>query len=138
MTIEEQLILHEGLRLKAYKDLTGHLTIGVGRNLDAVGISREEAMLLLKNDLLQVRGELASKLPSWEQLNPYRKRALIDMAFNLGVGGLLKFKKMLVAVERGNYEQVSIEILNSKWALQVGKRAQRLALMMRTGSPIKV
>ena len=139
MNIEEQLILHEGLRLKPYRDtIKGHLTIGVGRNLDVTGITRDEAIHLLRNDLVRVRRELSAALPFFTRLSPIRRQVLIDMAFNLGTRGLLKFKKMLAAIDRGDYEIASIEMLSSKWATQVGKRAQRLALMIRLGIAVAV
>ena len=139
MNIEKQLILHEGLRLKPYRDtIKGHLTIGVGRNLDTTGITRDEAIHLLRNDLVRVRRELSAALPFFTRLSPIRRQVLIDMAFNLGTRGLLKFKKMLAAIDRGDYEIASIEMLSSKWATQVGKRAQRLALMIRLGIAVAV
>lgn len=139
MNIEKQLILHEGLRLKPYRDtIKGHLTIGVGRNLDTTGITRDEAIHLLRNDLVRVRRELSAALPFFTRLSPIRRQVLIDMAFNLGTQGLLKFKKMLAAIDRGDYEIASIEMLSSKWATQVGKRAQRLALMIRLGIAVAV
>ncbi len=139
MNIEEQLILHEGLRLKPYRDtIKGHLTIGVGRNLDTTGITRDEAIHLLRNDIVRIKKELAESFPFFVRLHPTRRQVLIDMAFNIGVKGLGKFKKMMAAIEKRNYETASIEMLDSKWAAQVGKRAQRLALMMHLGIAVAV
>lgn len=132
-SIEEQLVLHEGLRLKPYRDTVGKLTIGVGRNLDDVGITRAEALFLLRNDVEEVRTQL-ERYPWYTQLDPVRQKVLIDMAFNLGIGGLMQFRKMLAALEAGDYGKTADEMLDSKWARQVGKRAQRLAEMMRTGA----
>lgn len=133
MTLRDQLLLHEGLRLKPYRDTLGHWTIGAGRNLDAKGISRIEALIMLDNDIYEAKRDLFEALPWAEQLDEVRQRVLIDMTFNLGIGGLLKFKRMLAAVEAGDYATASLEMLNSRWAAQTGTRATRLARWMRTG-----
>ena len=130
--IEEQLVLHEGLKLNPYRCPAGKLTIGVGRNLEDKGISMAEALFLLRNDVEEVRTQL-ERYPWYTQLDPVRQKVLIDMAFNLGIGGLMQFRKMLAALEAGDYGKTADEMLDSKWARQVGKRAQRLAEMMRTG-----
>ena len=127
------LITHEGLRLKPYRDTVGKLTIGVGRNLDDVGITEEEALYLLTNDIKRVLDFLKGKLPYWNEFTETRKMALVDMCFNLGPGGFLSFKKMLASLENGDYEQAAREMLDSKWARQVGRRAEKLAEMMRKG-----
>ena len=130
--IEEQLILHEGLRLKPYRCTAGKLTIGVGRNLDDKGISKEEALFLLRNDIATVTTQL-QKYDWYINADPIRQKVLVDMAYNLGVGGLLKFRKMIAALERGDYEGAADQMLDSRWAEQVGYRAVRLAEMMRSG-----
>lgn len=130
--IEKQLEKHEGLRLKPYKDCVGKLTIGIGRNLDDKGITKEEARYLLKNDIEQVRKKLM--LYAWfRKLNGVRQKVLEDMSFNLGFHGLMNFKKTIKAIKCGNYSKAADEMLDSKWAGQVGQRARRLAKMMRTG-----
>lgn len=136
-TIEEQLILHEGLRLKPYKCPAGYLTIGVGRNLETKGISREEALFLLRNDIKEIERAL-SKYDWYTKLDPIRQKVLIDMCFNLGLAGLLQFRRMITALNLGDYETAADEMLASKWAKQVGARAQRLAQMMRTGQDYQV
>lgn len=135
--IEEQLILHEGLRLKPYKCPAGYLTIGVGRNLETKGISREEALFLLRNDIKEIERAL-SKYDWYMKLDPIRQKVLIDMCFNLGLAGLLQFRRMITALISGDYETAADEMLASKWAKQVGARAQRLARMMRTGQDYQV
>jgi len=130
--IEEQLVLHEGLRLDPYHCTAGKLTIGVGRNLDDVGISRDEAMLLLQHDIERVKVPL-EKLPWFNSLDPVRQKVIVDMAFNLGYAGLMGFKRTIAAIERKDYASASYEMMNSRWARQVGRRASRLAEMMATG-----
>lgn len=127
-----QLKLHEGVKLKPYRCTAGKLTIGVGRNLDDVGISMEEADLLLKNDIANVMRRCIG-LTFWSELSENRKIVIIDMVFNLGWTRFLGFKKTIDLISKGKYEQASIEMLNSAWAKQVGKRAETLAKMMRQG-----
>jgi lysozyme len=132
-SIVEQLIKHEGIRYKPYRDTVGKLTIGVGRNLDDVGLSDDEVQYLLINDIKKVQDQLNQKLPWWSQLNPVRQKVLLDMAFNMGIDGLLGFKNTLGMIQRGDYAGAAQGMLASKWAKQVGKRAERLAKMMETG-----
>lgn len=132
-TVDELLIYHEGLRLKPYTDAGNKLTIGVGRNLEDSGITRDEALLLLHNDIDRVTNALDQKLPWWKSLSDVRKKVLISMAFNLGVGGLLKFSGMLSALQDGDYSTAAEHMLASKWASQVGTRAIELAYMMENG-----
>ncbi len=128
-----QLRLHEGERLKPYRCTAGKLTIGVGRNLEDRGITRDESAMLLSNDIGAMETELLRALPWVTQLNEVRQRVLVDMAFNMGVLGLLNFKRTLATIQAGNYQQAATMMLDSKWAKQVGQRAERLARMMATG-----
>lgn len=129
-TIEDQLILHEGLRLKPYRCTENKLTIGVGRNIEERGITATEAMFLLKNDIEAVEKEL-SRFAWFTKQDEIRRRVLIDMGF-MGVPRLLGFKKMIQALGADDYEKAAAEMLDSKWSRQVGGRAVRLAAMMRT------
>jgi lysozyme len=133
MTLEEQLIRDEALRLKPYKDSVGKLTIGVGRNLDDVGISQQEAMDLLANDIDNASAQLRTRLPWTISLDEVRRAALVNMAFNLGIGGLMQFHHFLAALEAGNYKLAASEMLESLWAKQVGPRAHRLSIQIETG-----
>ncbi len=131
--LKVQLVKHEGLRLKPYRDPVGKLTIGVGRNLDDTGLRSDEVQLMLDNDIAEVEESLALALPFWSQLDDARQRVLTNMAFNLGTLGLLKFKRTLAHVAAGEYHAAADEMLNSTWAKQVGNRALELSAMMRTG-----
>jgi lysozyme len=128
-----QLRLHEGERLKPYRCTAGKLTIGVGRNLEDRGITADESAMLLANDIAAVEQELQRALPWVAKLDEVRQRVLLDMAFNLGIVGLLNFKRTLAAVEAGQYQQAATMMLDSRWAGQVGQRAERLSRMMATG-----
>lgn len=123
---------HEGLRLKVYKCTAGKNTIGYGRNLDDVGISADEAEFLLKHDLENAEID-AKRFPVYEKLNQVRKDVLIEMVFNLGYSRLSGFKKMFAALERKDYDGAANEMLDSKWARDVGERARTLAYFMRIG-----
>lgn len=143
--IIKQITLHEGVRLKPYDDATGNelrsghelvgkLTIGVGRNLTDVGVTREEAGFLLGNDIALVKALLLVHAPWYTALSDVRRAVLIDMCFNMGWQRLSTFVDMLDAVKRGFYETAAEAMLDSTWAQQVGARATRLSLMMRTGT----
>ncbi len=131
--IKDDLKRDEGLKLKPYKCTANKLTIGYGRNLDDVGISEEEAETMLINDIHNVMSDLDMFIPWWVNISDNRKRAILNMAFNLGITRLMKFKNMLKALRNGDYEIASIEALNSKWADQVGSRAHRIAKLIEEG-----
>ena len=130
--LEALLRRHEGERLKPYLDTTGHWTIGVGRNLTDVGITADESAVLLRNDVARTRLAVCRAWPWVEQLDPVRQAVVLDMAFNLGVGGLKQFKRTLALLQKGRWEAAADAMLDSLWAQQVGARAQRLAQMVRT------
>jgi lysozyme len=128
-----QLRLHEGERLKPYRCTAGKLTIGIGRNLEDRGITAEESAYLLGNDIDHHWRELLRALPWVASLDSVRQRVLLDMAFNLGITGMLGFKNTLATIQAGNYQRGAEMMLQSKWAGQVGQRAVRLSRMMATG-----
>jgi len=128
--LKDQLILHEGLKLKPYKCTAGKITIGVGRNIEDIGITEDEARALLDNDILRVAQELDNGLPWWRDLSDVRQRVLLDMAFNLGTPTLMKFKNTLGLIEAGDFVGASEEMLRSRWAEQVGQRALTLSKAM--------
>lgn len=128
----EQLELHEGLRLKPYKDTVGKWTIGIGRNLDDKGITQGEARMMLNNDIDEFVRKLESNIPVYNRLSDCRQNVLVNMAFNMGIGGLKTFRNMLNCLQVADYHGAAKEMLNSKWAEQVGNRALELAEQMRT------
>ena len=126
-----QLTVHEGTRLSPYYCTAGKLTIGVGRNLDDLGITEVEAQFLLKNDYQRVLKECKWSLGYWSQLTGTRKMVMVDMCFNLGLPRLMTFQKMLGALEARDGTLAAKEALDSKWAGQVGERAERIAALYR-------
>jgi len=137
LSIAKRLIKeHEGCELKPYKDTVGKLTIGYGRNLDDRGITIHEAELLLETDLrfaLQDAEAIAG--PCWFALSASRRAVIIDMVYNLGRSRLEGFKAMWAALRSEDYDLAAKEMLDSKWARQVGRRAVNLADRMRGNNP---
>jgi lysozyme len=88
---------------------------------------------MLNNDIDLAEFELDKALPWWRKLDYVRQEVLLNMMFNMGATRLLGFKLFLAHAEAGEYGPASVEMINSKWAAQVGNRAQRLARQMRTG-----
>jgi lysozyme len=130
--LKEQLIKHEGLRLKPYRDSVGKLTVGVGRNLDDVGITYTEAMIMLDTDVMRAV-EDAKKLFWFKGLDIVRQDAVLNMLLNLGLPRFKTFKKLITALVEQNYPKAAEQMLDSRWAEQVGIRAEELAKQMRTG-----
>jgi lysozyme len=126
---------YEGLSVLPYQCPTGHLTIGYGHNLE-LGISKEVADVLLQQDMQSAQQAVAKRFAWWAQLNEVRQFVLVDMCFNMGLAKLCTFKKMVAALRRADYTAAASEMLNSRWAVQVGHRAQELAAMMKTGEYI--
>jgi|ERR1035437_14241 lysozyme len=121
--ITDLLIKHEDLRTLPYTDTTGHLTIGVGRNLTDDGISIDEAMIMLDDDINNKISDLKKHLPYYDSLPDKVQLVLIDMCFNMGIGGLLTFKNTLLLIKTGQYKKAADAMLKSLWAKQVGNRA---------------
>ena len=131
--LKQQLVKHEGCELIPYKCTAGKLTIGVGRNIEDRGITYNEAMFMLENDLILYTQELEAAFPVVAALDDVRAMTLINMAFNLGISRLSKFQKMWEAIEANDFDAASLEMLDSKWAKDVGNRAIELSEQMRTG-----
>lgn len=128
----EQIKRHEGLKLHPYKCTAGKTTIGYGRNLDDKGITASEAEEMLLTDMCEVEERLFAE-GMFSDLNDARKAVLINMGYQLGVSGLFKFKKMIAAVDRKEYELAAKEMLASRWAMQTPRRAKELSEQMLTG-----
>ena len=132
--LAEQLKRHEGLRLKLYKCSAGKNTIGVGHNLDDNGISESISEMLLIEDIANAEKALNAALGWTRQLDEARRCVLLNMVFNIGIGRLMGFKKMIAAVQGGQWSVAAAEMRASKWAVQVGKRADELAWQMELGT----
>lgn len=148
-----ELVRDEGEKLRVYRCTEGKRTIGVGRNLDAIGITPAEqralgltvgictltgitpaqSRALLANDIDAAERALDRRWPWWRGMNPARQRVLLNMCFNMGPARLATFVQALARMEEGDFGRAAGAMLASLWATQVGARSIRLATMMRTG-----
>lgn len=134
-TIREDLKRHEGCVLHAYQDHLGFWTIGIGRLIDkrrGGGLTQEEAEYLLDNDIGRKWNELHKQLPYFIHLPEQVQRALTNMAFQMGVPGLLKFKNTLRLIQAGRYWEAADNAMKSKWATQTPKRAEEVTSWIRS------
>lgn len=132
----KELIFDEGYKTETYEDHLGFLTLGVGHLvLDTdpefkkpVGtpVTEERIIECLNKDINTVCNELDRNLNWWRNLNDNKQRVMVNMGFNLGYPRLSKFKKFLDAMQKNDFETAAVEMMDSKWATQVGKRAERL------------
>lgn len=132
----DQIKRHEGLVLHAYKDSLGYLTIGYGRLVDKAkhgGISEAEAEYLLQNDVSSVLSVLHRNITFFDSLCIPRQAVLLNMAFQMGITGLLKFKKTLSLIEMGDFDGAADGMLKSLWGKQTPNRAAEMAQQMRSG-----
>lgn len=129
--LKELLMKHEGVKLKMYYDSEGVPTIGVGRNLEDVGLTHDEAMYLLNNDLKRVMNECLHEFPWFADLTEPRQCVVASMVFNLGLAGFKKFKRMIAAIEKEDWTEAACQMIDSHWAAQVKSRAVDLAVMMK-------
>lgn len=161
--MEEQLILHEGLKLTPYLDSEGFWTVGVGYNVSARGwqafeqvvgrpvshlfdpeapqplLTRDEALRVLRADIARVEQAVRTYLPEYDTLDDVRQRVVVDLAFNLAYRAL-GFKRAIAALKRRDWSGVARELWDSRWSRQVGDgpgkkrdRADRLTQMVLTG-----
>jgi lysozyme len=130
-----QLRRDEGFVSHAYRDSLGFWTIGIGRLIDQKkggGITHEEAAHLLKNDIEKVDKQLQARLPWIVTLSPARRGVLQNMAFQMGIDGVMRFRDTLTMIEQREYTKASQAMLDSTWAKQTPERAKRLSTQMLT------
>lgn len=130
--LAESIRQHEGWRDKAYQDSEGVWTIGYGTNLQELKIDKQQGEQWLE---LQIQEATlgAGRFPEFALLNAVREDVFIEMVYNMGPKRVAGFRKMLAAIRDGEWEEAAIEMLDSKWARQVGRRAWSLAKLMETG-----
>jgi lysozyme len=131
--LKAELTRDEDRRTRIYTDTVGKVSGGIGRNLTDNGFRANEIDLMYANDIADTEAFLDRNVSWWRSLDPVRQRVLMNMAFNM-LGRLLEFKNFLAAAQQGDWQRAADEMLDSKWARQVGARATRLAAMMRAGS----
>ena len=133
--LEKQLRRDEGEKLHAYQDHLGYWTIGIGRLIDkrkGGRITPAESSYLFANDLAEKAEQVFARMPWAKSLSPARQGVLINMAFQMGVDGLMGFKNTLAMMQAGLYAEAAKGMLNSLWAKQTPERAKRLSVQMET------
>lgn len=134
MNLRDLLKKHEGVRAKLYTDTKGIPTIGCGRNAKDVGLSPDEIDLLLTNDIQRCYIQANRFFPWFYGLTQARQDVIMSMIFNMGAGAVCKFNDMIAAIQNQDWDKAADAMLNSHWHDDVGKRAEELAEMMRTGT----
>lgn len=133
--IRQKLLMRdEGFKAIPYLDSEGNETIGIGWNIKALPMTLRQALYINRDHIAYFENLLMIRVSFYSKLDPVRQYVLINMAFNMGIDGLLGFKRMLLMMELNDFEGASKEMLNSKWAKQVGTRAERLSRMIATGA----
>ena len=130
--LKKHLIEFEGIVLKPYKCTAGKITIGIGRNLDDMGITEDEAMILLDNDIKNVVEEVLATWPWVDDLPPRASMVVIDLGFNMGVPTLSTFRNMLECLKSEDWDGAAKNLLDSRYAQQVGRRAIYNAHLLET------
>lgn len=130
--IKSTLTKHEGLKLDMYKCSAGVWTIGVGHNLEDKGISKRVAAMLLEDDINDALVDLERNIIYFYDLPEAAQEALVNLAFNMGIPRLMQFKKTLAYLRSGDYKKAADELLDSRYASQVGYRALEVAQMIRS------
>ena len=141
--VKQMLIRHEGLSCNLYKCTANppRNTIGVGRNLDDNGISEDEALYLLENDIKRVTANLDKMWEVWRQFPEKAQLVCVDMTFQMGITGFMNFRQTRALMEMGCWLQASEEVLRSKYATQTPNRAaynsRQLALCQNAKKDIR-
>lgn len=130
--LRETIIRHEGTRLDMYQDTLGIWTVGVGHNIQEKGISQAVMEIMLDEDLAEAVSELKRSVSFFSKMPEQVQEALVNLAFNMGIPRLMQFKKTLAYLRDGNFEAAADELLDSRYAEQVGRRADEVADMIRT------
>ena len=130
--LRETITRHEGSRLQMYQDSLGIWTIGVGHNIQEKGISPKVMELMLDEDLEEAISELKRSVSFFSKMPQQVQEALVNLSFNMGIPRLMQFKKTLALLREGNFESAADELLDSRYAEQVGRRALEIADMIRT------
>jgi len=129
----DQLKIHEGFRSNVYTCSGGKKTVGYGRNLEDIGISEEEAEMLLKNDIYEATNQLLNAFPWMATFSDARISAMINFTFNVGIGTVKTFTKSIDALKKEDFNLAADMMLDSRWAEQVGDRAIQITEQIRTG-----
>lgn len=124
---------NEGYKQFPYICSAGKLTVGIGFNLDDVGLSKSESLVILEMRLTKIDKRLTEDLPWFSNLNDARKSAIKDMAYQMGINGLFSFKKSLKLMADELYGAAGIEFSDSDWSRQTPNRSAKVCSMIKTG-----
>jgi lysozyme len=146
--LAKQLAFEEGRKLRKYKCTAGHWTIGIGHNLDAKPtnwdwvipdvITDTECDAIFNTDVRDVSQSMVKAFPGLARLSPPRRDAVLNMAFQMGTSGVMKFKGMIAALVDKDWQRARACALDSAWAKQTPQRAARVANQLLTGEYYKV
>jgi lysozyme len=134
--IAQVLTQEEGYRRYSYEDHLGYTTVGIGRCLEegvGYGIDEEEAQWLLKRDIQRVWDNCSGQISFWPNVSSNIKETVVMLVFQMGLGGYLKFKKHIAAIEAQDFELAAAELLDSRFARQTPERAKRMASRIAAG-----
>ena len=129
-TLRTLLRKHEGYREQIYTCSAGKMTIGVGHNLTDLGLDPDVIELQFAHDIQSAISTCQAIFDNWHELPDMVQVVLANMAFNLGFYRLSKFKRMIKAINEKDFQTAAIEMLDSKWAIQVGDRSNELSEIM--------
>lgn len=137
-TVLSRIPVYEGFRAAPYQDTRGKWTIGMGTRLKdgfdpAMRVTEDQAKETMTGDLSRIMTSLDAAKPAWRQYPPETQEALLDMAYNMGTSGLMKFEKMFAALDAGDAGTAAAEVRNSNYFTQVGNRARENAARVGTG-----
>lgn len=132
--LKQTLKRHEGVKHDAYRCSAGYLTIGAGHNLDTMPISGRAIDVILEDDIEIAVRDIKRNIMYFDDLPEEVQEVLVNMCFNLGITRLMKFKNMFEAIQEESWSTAADEALDSKWARQVGARAEELASILRRQS----
>jgi lysozyme len=132
--IHTDLERDEGFIPHAYQDHLGFWTVGVGTLIDARrgGITKKQAYMLLDDEVDRIEADLDRRAPWWRRQPDEIQRAMVNMAYQLGVSGLLRFSKTLAKIQLRDYQGAATEALDSTWARQTPERAARISALIRS------
>ena len=130
MSVVDSIVQHEGFRARPYPDpIHGWARATFGHGLTY--IEEDESLDIVRRRVERIDRQLRQLVDGYAALPQTARDVLVEMAYQMGVGGVLRFRKMLDALEAGDFEHAADEMLDSRWARQTPKRAQELADKMR-------
>ena len=133
-SLKESLKLNEGFKATVYKDHLGYDTIGYGFAIKDLVLDEDIAGLILERDIFRRYMQLNSNF-DWFSSQPDNVRDVcVEMVYQLGFSGFCKFKTTIQYLIEGDYGGASMEMLNSKWALQTPARAKKLSQSIKNGA----